>query len=54
MIQVNECMVRAGLLVGLALGFVLLGYANIGGAVGIFAAVQLLNIVADARGSHAT
>ena len=46
-------MVRAGLLVGLALGFAALGYANVAGAVGIFAIVQLLNIVADARRSRA-
>ncbi|HET8570028.1 MAG TPA: hypothetical protein VFM93_13695 [Candidatus Limnocylindria bacterium] len=50
---VNECMVRAGPLVGLSLGFAVLGYANIAAAVGIFAVVQILTIVADARRGRA-
>ncbi|MBA2371584.1 MAG: hypothetical protein H0V71_08030 [Chloroflexi bacterium] len=44
----NECMVRAGLLVGLASGFGILGYGQVAAGIGIFAAVQVITVVAQA------
>ncbi len=44
----NECMVRTGLLVGLASGFGILGYWQVASGIGIFAAVQLMTLVAQA------
>lgn len=40
-------MVRTGLLVGLASGFGILGYWQVAGGIGIFAAVQLITVVAQ-------
>jgi len=41
-------MVRAGLLVGLAGGFAILGYGQVAAGIGIFAAVQVITVVAQA------
>lgn len=41
----NECMVRTGLLIGLASGFGILGYWQVAGGIGIFAAVQVITVV---------
>ncbi|MBA3375372.1 MAG: hypothetical protein H0U00_06100 [Actinobacteria bacterium] len=41
-------MVRTGLLVGLASGFGILGYWQVASGIGIFAAVQLMTLVAQA------
>ncbi len=43
----NECMVRTGLLIGLASGFGLLGYWQVAGGIGVFAAVQVVSVVAQ-------
>ena len=40
-------MVRTGLLIGLASGFGLLGYWQIAGGIGVFAAVQVISVVAQ-------
>ena len=40
----NECMVRAGLLVGLTSGFAALGHWQVAAGIGVFAAVQLVTI----------
>lgn len=44
-VRPNECMVRTGLLIGLASGFGILGYWQVAGGIGIFAAVQTITVV---------